>query len=96
MLAKPVQTIKAWVHKVTLCLKTIKDKAKVKRKQEKANVTQLHPFFLQKNSKAMTATHIKHNKKKPINRFVPTTLTQFFAQIRKKQPPPVQNDLFPP
>jgi hypothetical protein len=96
MLAKPVPTIKAWVHKATLRLKTIKDRAKVKRKQEKSKITQIHPFFLQKNKKATMPTNIKESKKKPIHKFVPTTLTQFFAQIWKKAPPPVHNDLYPP
>jgi hypothetical protein len=45
LLNRPIPTIKAWVHKVTLRIKTTRDKAKLKRFQDKFKITKIHPFF---------------------------------------------------
>jgi hypothetical protein len=98
LLTKPIPTIKSWVHKVTLRLRTLKEKAKAKKRQEKIKITQIHPFFLAKqvNSTIKPNTKQKQKHKSRQTVLLSTTLTAFFPQIRKKQPLPRQNDLFPP
>jgi hypothetical protein len=97
ILLQPIGTIKTWIHKVTLRIKNIRTQAKAKRRREKAKVTRVHPFF----EKTHTRTDKKKAKLKPKDstpkvKFTATTLTKFFPQLRKHQPPPSQNDLFPP
>jgi hypothetical protein len=96
MLIKPIPTIKAWVQKVTLRIKTAKDKAKAIRRQEKTKVTQIHPFFTRSYNNQTKIKRPRQYLRSTHPKLKPTTLTAFFPQIRKKQAPMIQNDLYPP
>jgi hypothetical protein len=95
LLSKPIPTIKAWVHKKTLRMKMIKNRAKAKRREEKAKITQVHPFFTQKWQPIVPVKRNRRNLATTKRTLTSTTLTTFFPRIHKKQAPPVQNDLFP-
>jgi hypothetical protein len=96
VLTRPIPTIKAWVQKVTLRIKTAKDNAKAKRRREKAKFTQIHPFFTLSSKHKVTTIRPRQHLCSMHPKLTSTTLTAFFPQIRKKQSPMIQNDLYPP
>lgn len=95
LLNKPIPTIKAWVHKATLRIKTSISRSKVRKKQEKAKILSIHPFFLTKHAHQAPIQKTTQTKARP-KKFLSTTLSSFFPQIRRRNPPAPQNDLYPP
>jgi hypothetical protein len=94
LLTQPVPTIKTWVHKATLRIKSYKNRQKAKKKQQQLKTVHIHPFFTQQLLHKPQQT--KTRPKQKVNKYMSTTLSKFFPKLRRPEPPPSQNDLFPP